>query len=172
LTCVSSVRKTSLRLDGFFPLVKPIIAAVTSRLLTGPRLPSWLVNVSVLYVGMAKRDGQDKPQFSYLMWWCYYGRHILIKHYLNTLYPSSGSVSYSSEMWKEGREERQKKEKENHRIFRSTYLHSRNDEDGGGPSHYRYYVFFFRYCSRFTPFWSTYQKIASQHKSLSLFDIS
>lgn len=98
LTCVSSVRKTSLRLDGFFPLVKPIIAAVTSRLLTGPRLPSWPVNVSVLYVGMAKRDGQDKPQFSYLMWWCYYGRHILIKHYLNTLYPSSGSVSYSSEM--------------------------------------------------------------------------
>lgn len=59
-----------MRLDGSFPLVKPIIAAVTSRLLTGPRLPSRNVNVSVFQIrryGQKGWPGQTAIRVSYVV---------------------------------------------------------------------------------------------------------
>jgi len=132
LTCVSSVRfpeKNPVRLDGSFPLVKPIIAAVTSRLLTCPRLPSRHMSVSVSkYIGMVKRDGQGKPQFDYLMWWCYYGRHILMEHYLNTLYPIVQLVTPR----RCEKKDRRKRKRIIVSSTQSTSLYSRNDGDGDG----------------------------------------
>lgn len=44
----------------------------------------------------------DKPRFDHcaVVLRLYYGGHILMGHYLNTLYPDSRSVSYSLGMWK------------------------------------------------------------------------
>lgn len=116
------------RLGGSFPLVKPIIVAVTSRLLTGLVLERPLhtrgtytyirpaftcVQVKdcvcvcvcvethiVLEQGDTRR--WDKPRFDHcaMVLRFYYGGHILMGHYLNTLYPDSRSVSYSLGMWK------------------------------------------------------------------------
>lgn len=68
---------------------------------------------STRYIDIAKRDGQNKPQFDYFMWWwCYYGCHILMEHYLNSLCPSFRPVSYTSEMWKKGQKRERKRKRE------------------------------------------------------------
>ena len=70
----------------------------------GPRLYPGYTHV-VLEQGDTRR--WDKPRFDHcaVVLRRYYGGHILMGHYLNTLYPDSRSVSYSSGMWKQGRKE-------------------------------------------------------------------
>jgi len=136
-------KKNPVRLDGSFPLVKPIIAAVTSRLLTCPRLPSRHMSVSVFYVGMAKRDGQGKPQFDYLMWWCYYERHILMEHYLNTLYPIVQLVTPRRCEKKDRRKRKRIIVSSNPPLFIVVMMKTETET---GPSRHYYCAFFSQSC--------------------------
>lgn len=89
LTSLSRVlsRENPVRAGGSFPLVKPIIVAVTSRLLTGLVL-SYDARIRVrrtslagnprdeclrpfVLVRIGARGKRDKPRFDHRLWWCY-----------------------------------------------------------------------------------------------------